>query len=41
MEPVKYECVNDQIATIKWCRKNFGERSDGRDYERSGKPIMD
>ena len=26
------EVAGDAITTIKWCRKNFGERGDGWDY---------
>ena len=36
---VVFRCSGDPIKIIKWCRRNFGERGDGWDFNGSGKKV--
>ena len=31
--------TKDSLQTVKWCRRNFGERGDGWDFAGSGKSL--
>jgi hypothetical protein len=39
MSKKRYISTKDQYNTIKWCRRNFGDRGDGWDFYRNGKEI--
>lgn len=36
----RFECKGDPAAVIKWCRRNFGNRGDGWDFDGSGEKVI-
>ena len=34
-----YACKKDPVTTVKWCRRNFGERGDGWDFSGANKTL--
>jgi hypothetical protein len=40
MNKRQFHCKDDPIKVIKWCRRNFGNRGDGWDYEGIGNKVV-